>query len=412
MIHIASLLEDAFFNKSYIVGTHERQHHYRNLHHDDKRQLYATMRFVLVFWLSLQKNFPKLAKKEHLKRAHCCSFVALEKILSKNAPIYHVSAELKSALTQLKALWCLPLYLAWFKKWTSFEEIFSDVISMAPIDLILSENPDLLCAHLFGHPPLGLRVHDLSALSELDPLNIIAQIDNRTVVVKKNNDDIRSLFSCGKISYQNPAAQQISKIISLLEPWDSATEKHLLDACAAPGAKSFILMELLQERPGSLLCCDLEHRIEALEQNISRSIIAKNTTIQTCGHDWQLEPLKNRLFDIIMLDGPCSGSGVSRKHPDALWRLNNNEIVEHHHKLCSILKNVWTCLKPGGLLIYATCSLLHAENSAVIENLCSEYDIEILEFKLEIGAKKGLGWQIFPTEHYDGLFYAALRKKY
>lgn len=409
MLPLANHIHEAFFNKSYIPGTSERQNYYSKLNHDEKRQLYSTLRYALAFWFSLQKELPQLARKKHLQLAHCCSFIALEKVLSKTSPIYHVGAELKRALNQLKVGWSLQLYLAWIKKIESFDTLFAQVKDQSPLCLLLKEQPSLSIADLFGHPPLGVRLHNESALSEIDVLSIAQKLGPKTILLKKNTNEAKALFSMGMLSYQNPSAQALPGIFNQLLPQRPQSPLVLLDACAAPGAKTHLLYEVM--RPiDSIVCCDLPERTDALHDNLKRGVreLYEKTTI--VGHDWEKSSLlNNQKFDFILLDGPCTGSGVTRKHPDALWRLSEEQITMAHAKLANIAERVATHLKPGGILLYATCSLLPQENDAVVEKIATE-NLKPMAFHLESAQKTAYGWQILPDTAHDGLYYAALQK--
>lgn len=409
MLQLAGLVRDAFFYKSYIPGTHERAEHYNKLHHDDKRQLYATMRYALAFWLSLQKELPKLARKKHLEIAHCCSFIALEKVLSGNSPIYHVGAELKTAMSQLKLQWALPLYLAWIKKYPSFESLLESIRNELPLSMILSQHKNINPVMLFGHPPLGVRIHDLAATQELDLLGVVKKIGDRTMILKKNTDEAKALFAQGKISYQNPSAQKISVLLDAVLPLLASVPLAVLDACAAPGAKSHILLEKLRASD-SLTCSDLPDRCDQLQDNLARTERFQASQTRIISHNWEERGLDQQ-FDLIVLDGPCSGSGVTRKHPDALWRLSQDQIDASQQRLIRIGHNVLNSLKPGGFLIYATCSLLREENDAVIEQFIHSNQAQRHPISLDIGVPTCYGVQILPDQSHDGLFYAVMQKK-
>lgn len=414
LLNLARCVHEAFFNKQFLPGTKERQSYYQQLHHDEKRQLYATMRYALAFWLSLQQELPKLSRKKHLELAHCCSFIALERLLSGTAPIYHISAQLKSDLQKLRVGWSLSLYLPWIKKFESFEDLFNSVREHNPIGILTQQHPNISVKDIFGHPPLGVRLHDISAGQELDPLSIQCQLSDETLILKKNTAEAQTLFAAGKLSYQNPSAQLLAALMTQVLSTTPERPQHFLDACAAPGAKTQILLEVLGSDQ-TLLCCDLPNRIEALEDNLERRESSLTDKVSVIGHDWLEGPLSEdaqQEFDVIVLDGPCSGSGVTRKHPDALWRLNSEQISAHQERLKAIGDAVLGHLKSGGVMIYATCSLLNEENDAVIEQLLQSHgaQLEVLPLDLGCGYATKNGWQVLPDHAHDGLFYAALRR--
>lgn len=411
MLNLARCLHEAFFEKKFLPGTKQRQKYYQHLHHDHKRQLYATMRYALAFWLSLQQELPQLAKKKHLELAHCCSFIALERLLSGTAPIYHISAQLKADLGRLRLGWSLSLYLPWLKKYSSFDELFARIQEKDPIKLLLKQYPELSVHDVFGHPPLGVRLHDPNALSELDALTISKKLSDETLILKKNSPEAKALFESGRLSYQNPSAQKFAAILPEITQ-HFKEPLNILDACAAPGAKTQILLENKQPED-QIICCDLADRLDALEENLERRGAELYQNVSVVGHNWEEGSLTDaEPFHIVLLDGPCSGSGVTRKHPDALWRLCEQQLEEHHDRLLKIAQNCLENLAAGGFLIYATCSLMPQENDQVIQKLigASNGTLQKQEFSLDHGEATHFGWQLNPDEAHDGLFYAVLRK--
>ena len=126
-----------------------------------------------------------------------------------------------------------------------------------------------------------------------------------------------------------------------------------------------------------------------------------------------LEWWDGQLFDRILLDTPCSGTGVIRRNPD-IKILRQNENILHLAKLqLDILENLWQVLKVDGVLVYATCSVFPQENERIIERFCKLHsDAHHDPIEAEWGIERPYGRQLFPqTSGHDGFFYARLIKK-
>ncbi|MFT5757930.1 MAG: 16S rRNA (cytosine967-C5)-methyltransferase [Alteromonadaceae bacterium] len=268
---------------------------------------------------------------------------------------------------------------------------------------------DILLANQ-ERPPMWLRVNQQYNTIEqyielLDAVEIEHEyIDAFSQAIKLTQAvDVNKLpgFADGFVSIQDGAAQQAAKIIAC-QPDDI-----VLDCCAAPGGKTCHILEITPNIQ-SMLALDVdENRLIRVQENLSRlkltaNIIAADASTQ----EWW----DGQLFDRILLDAPCSGTGVIRRHPDIKWLRKASDIEQLTLLQAKILKNIWSLLKPGGTLLYATCSILPEENSKqvqhFIENNHDALLVPITENKADIG------WQILPNEHsMDGFYYAKLVKK-
>lgn len=148
--------------------------------------------------------------------------------------------------------------------------------------------------------------------------------------------------------------------------------ERVLDACAAPGGKTSYMAALMQNQ-GEIVATDSNsRRIESLQQNLS----ALGVTITTVHeHDWEKGPGKfaGEMFDAILADVPCSNTGVMRRRIDVRWRLRPNVFAENARKQISIVEGLLPLLKPGGRLIYSTCSLEAEENEKVVEQILAKH---------------------------------------
>jgi 16S rRNA (cytosine967-C5)-methyltransferase len=222
--------------------------------------------------------------------------------------------------------------------------------------------------------------------------------------------DVKQLpgFKEGWFSVQDAGAQLAAQI---LQP---AAGDQILDACAAPGGKTAHMFELQQDIRVTALDIS-EMRLQRVEENCQRLgfkpelIVADATAVD----DWW----QGQLFDKILLDVPCSAVGVIRRHPD-IKHLRRDEDIKNLQQLQReiLLKN-WALLKPGGTLLYATCSLFKAENADQIEWFLNQVgDAQLADFpesisKIENLSTAGVGLQLFPLSgETDGFYYALLRK--
>ena len=147
---------------------------------------------------------------------------------------------------------------------------------------------------------------------------------------------------------------------------DPQPGEFVLDACAAPGGKTTYLAELMKNT-GRIYACDLyESRVARLRENLSRLGI---TNTQTFIHDTMQAgtPLELASFDRILVDAPCSNTGVLRRRVDVRWRLTDEDFIRMPAQQLALVKRAASLLKPGGTLVYSTCSLEAEENEGVVE---------------------------------------------
>jgi 16S rRNA (cytosine967-C5)-methyltransferase len=214
-------------------------------------------------------------------------------------------------------------------------------------------------------------------------------------------------FDQGRFSVQDPAAQLAVGLLKL-EPGH-----RVLDACAAPGGKT---CHILEAEPGAgVTAVDMSSaRLAQVRENLDRlgfgingriKLLAANAAVP--GDWWD-----GTLFDRILLDAPCTTTGVIRRHPEIKWLRSPGQIGEAAKTQGLLLAQLWPLLKTGGILLYATCSVLMIENSAQIQQFVDLHpDAELLEINATWGHKLDYGRQVFPGEQdMDGFFYASLRK--
>ena len=209
-------------------------------------------------------------------------------------------------------------------------------------------------------------------------------------------------FENGSCYVQDISAQLAAQLISP-EKGD-----YILDACSAPGGKTTHLSELCPEADVIALDSD-KVRIKKVYENINRLKI-KNVTVlegDATSKDWW----DKKLFDKILIDAPCTGTGVIRRHPDIKLLRKIKDISQVTKTQTKILENLWSLLKPGGLMVYATCSILKDENENQIIEFLSRFK-DARNEEIEIAWGEGtIGKQQLPEHSYDGFYYAKLSKK-
>tara|TARA_Y100000768_G_scaffold331885_1_gene271266 strand:- start:173 stop:1495 length:1323 start_codon:yes stop_codon:yes gene_type:complete len=225
------------------------------------------------------------------------------------------------------------------------------------------------------------------------------------VVLGQKNILDNNLFQKGIISIQDPAA---GAIVELINPQKN---DFILDVCAAPGTKSLFMAQRVGEGGRIFSCDNSQKRIDKALKDKSRN---KFNNIE-----WHLlDATKDKypLHEKILIDAPCSGTGVIGRRPDIKWRLRKSDIQRMANLQKSILKNISNYLKPGGKLIYSTCSLEKEENQDVIDHFLkykSDFELIGTNSLLPNNWVNSRGFMFsFPAKtNTDGLFAAVLRKK-
>ncbi len=215
-------------------------------------------------------------------------------------------------------------------------------------------------------------------------------------------------FDDGLFCIQDESAQLA---VPLLPVQDSA---RVLDVCAAPGGKSTHLLELAPQMDQLTMLDINEDRLQKLRQNLNRlGLPTSDTAVRLVAGDathpedwWDQQP-----YDHILLDVPCSGTGVMRRHPDIKCLRRADDIARFATLQQQLLHALWPCLRLGGQLLYVSCSLLEEENSAVIRRfLAQEPTAQACELAVDWGEDRAPGRAIAPTPTGgDGFFFAALR---
>lgn len=216
-------------------------------------------------------------------------------------------------------------------------------------------------------------------------------------------------FDEGVVSVQDAGAQ-------LATPWLLEGKRgRVLDACAAPGGKSGHLLEL-GGADIALTCVEVEEkRLQSIPENLERLDVSATLV---CGDASTPETWwDGDAFDAILLDAPCSASGVIRRHPDIKLLRRKQDVVRLGTTQRALLDSLWGLLAPGGRLLYVTCSVLAAENDGVVQAFLGatedarENDVLQNNNIRDVMHRKACGYQLLPgTAGMDGFYYACLER--
>lgn len=270
---------------------------------------------------------------------------------------------------------------------------------------------DEIMAAANHEPPLMLRVNRRRA--DRDALATTLREAGQDILphawladglVLPHSTDVTRLpgFAAGHFAVQDGAAQVPADLLDL------ADGHRVLDACAAPGGKA---CHALERADVTLLAVESEsRRAPRIRQNLDRLGLTAEVVVGDAGDTatwWDGRP-----FDRVMIDAPCSATGVIRRRPDVRLHRRAADIPALVAQQRRILAASWDTLATGGTLLYVTCSLLRAENESVVGAFLGERaDATVVPFTLPVGQAAAIGWQILPGDgDLDGMYYALLRK--
>ena len=186
---------------------------------------------------------------------------------------------------------------------------------------------------------------------------------------------------------------------------------NILDACAAPGGKTSHLLELTD---GKVTALDIEaRRCERIRQNLDRLGLKANIVVGDAAQPnawWD-----GQLFDGILLDAPCTASGIVRRHPDVRWLRRPTDIAQLASIQALLLETLWPLLKPGGALVYCTCSVFISEGQAQVQTFLAHHtDARLMPSPGHLLPQSGTQGAVIPDNlqgEHDGFFYALIQKR-
>ena len=352
--------------------------------------------------------------------------VGLYQLLYTRIPAHAAISETVSCATALKKPWAKALLNAVLRRAQREAETLLPILEKDPV--VLTAHPRWLqkslkafwpddwlaiCAANNSHPPFTLRVNRrLSSraayLAELTQSGIAAQAtpfspDGITLATACDVTELPG-FAEGVISVQDEAAQLAAELL-LLEP-----KQRVLDACCAPGGKTCHILER-QTQLDEVVAIDLEpQRLERVQANLQRLKLSATTLAgdaRATDAWWD-----GQLFQRILLDAPCSATGVIRRHPDIKLTRQADDIAALAQLQGELLDALWPTLANNGVLLYATCSTLPTENTEVIAAFLQRtHDAQELPFNAAFGKAQPYGRQLLAqVDGHDGFYYARLIK--
>jgi 16S rRNA (cytosine967-C5)-methyltransferase len=270
---------------------------------------------------------------------------------------------------------------------------------------------DAVLAAANREPPLMLRVNRRRA-ERADVLRELVEAGQQAEahpwlangVALPHSTDVTRLpgFAQGRFAVQDGAAQVPADLLDLHDG------QCVLDACAAPGGKACHALERADIR---LLAVEAEEkRVPRIRQNLERLGLQAAIAVADAGDTsawWDGQP-----FDRVLIDAPCSATGVIRRRPDVRLHRRAADLDALVAEQARILEACWQALAPGGRLVYVTCSLLRRENEGVVAPFVAAHDdATVVPVELPVGQAAAIGWQILPGDgDLDGMYFAVLRK--
>lgn len=218
---------------------------------------------------------------------------------------------------------------------------------------------------------------------------------------------LRKLAREGLIYVQDEASQLVAHVL------EAQAGERVLDVCAAPGSKTTHLAALVSET-GLLLACDLyEHRLQTVLESARRAGAAGR--IVALVHDaCEALPFAAQSFERVLVDAPCSGTGTLRRNPEIRWRISDEDIFDLSERQRRILHNAARAVRPGGRLVYSTCSVETEENEEVVASFLQEQaDFRQLSVRApsRLRSADGLAARIWPQrDGADGFYVAAFER--
>lgn len=297
------------------------------------------------------------------------------------------------------------------------------------VDVLRQDHPsqwqDILAANN-ARAPLTIRVNTVhisrdAYLQQLLSAGLEAQSVLEAGIVLHKAVDVRALpgYQDGWFSVQDAAAQYAAPLLlsGLTAPLAGAAPLLVLDACAAPGGKTAHLAEWAATHglPIELVAMDVDgERAKRIGDNMQRLGFAQQVRIAVADasqpDDWHTQVLAGRMLDAVLLDAPCSAAGIVRRHADIRWLRRPQDLDVLVQVQAQILRRMWALLKPGGRLLYCTCSVFHREGKDQMQHFVNQHSD---------ARQIGDCLQLLPTlpsasgslaDNHDGFFYGLLQK--
>jgi 16S rRNA (cytosine967-C5)-methyltransferase len=240
----------------------------------------------------------------------------------------------------------------------------------------------------------------------LDGLHLVAN-----AIELRNPAPVQALpgFGDGWVSVQDAAAQVAAPL--LVEGYRGAGPWRILDACAAPGGKTGHLLECTD---AEVVALEVDaRRAQRIGSNAQRLGLDPQVIVADAGavQSWW----DGRPFDLVLLDAPCTASGIVRRHPDIRWLRRESDVAQLAATQRHLMQNLWPLLKPGGRLLFCTCSIFRAEGDAQVQAfLAHNTDAALLPSPGHLLPRSSAVQGVVadnPLGDHDGFFYALFEKR-
>ncbi|MFD1261564.1 16S rRNA (cytosine(967)-C(5))-methyltransferase RsmB [Entomomonas asaccharolytica] len=384
----------------------------------------GTARWQPRLELLLNKLLEKPLKNSD-KDIEALLYIGLYQLLYMRTPAHAAINETVSCVTTLKKLWAKGLVNAVLRNCQRESADIFTSLAKDPVEFTAHprwlqkrlkqdwpDNWQAICEANNIHPPMTLRVNTRHTTRE-NYLNLLNEANLQATPCSYSTEGIQLLTPCpvnqlpyfveGWLSVQDEAAQLAAHLLEL------KPQQRVLDACCAPGGKTCHILEL-QPQLIEVVAIDAESsRLERVTENLQRLNLQATLKVAD-GRDtanwWDSKP-----FDRILLDAPCSATGVIRRHPDIKLTRKEQDITPLATLQRELLTAIWPTLAVGGILVYATCSVIPEENTENIQKFLADHS-NARELDIgNIGFKQPCGRQLFPQiDGHDGFYYAKLIK--
>ena len=356
-------------------------------------------------------------EKENLD-IHCLMLLGAYQILHSNVAPHAVIFETVNVVNDLNKPWAKGLVNAILREVDRQKHLLQKQPHYSHpswlVKKIKNNHPDhfeQIFANNNLQAPMGIRVHPTYQLDDYQASLSAIGIESYQVDIAPQALVLEKAVSVFKLPdfeqgacYVQDCSAQLAAY--LLNPKEG---ELILDACSAPGGKTTHLSELAPKSNIVALDNDGE-RLKRVQQNIDRFSIKNITLLQ--GNAQTQDWWDGKLFDKILLDAPCSATGVIRRHPDIKLLRKPKDITALVALQKDILANLWPMLKPGGILLYATCSILKSENEEQMSCFLESYEnAQELKIDLDWGINTKVGKQQLPSHNFDGFYYAKLQRR-
>lgn len=386
---------------------------------------YGTVRWLLRLEPLLQDLLDKPLKEDD-DDLHALLLVGLYQLLSMRVARHAAVKETVEAVRVLKMDWAKGLVNAVLRRALREESgiaarIAADETFASPAWLLARMKEEYpgdwrnIAEALNARPPMTLRVH-LGKISRAAYQQKLAAGEIAAEELPNFEAALRLVtpvpverlpgFAAGEISVQDAAAQLAAPLL------DAQPGMRVLDACSAPGGKAAHILERTPD--AQLIALDIDAgRLTRVRENFSRLGLRGEILAADAAHPaawWDGKP-----FDRILLDAPCSGTGVIRRHPDIRLHRTPEDIRRLAATQTALLAALWPLLAPGGKLLYVTCSILNEENRRPVEALLARTPdaacVPLGHPALACHAESdGFGYRLRPTAETDGFYYAMLAR--